>query len=240
MFAGRLRLLSVVPRSRWLSLAGGVSVAYVFVHLLPELAEAQESVAEVAARAVPVDRHVYVLSLAGLALFYGLECLTADSRGGRPGSKAGAGAFWLSIGSVAVYNGIVGYLLVARPQPGLRELILFTFALAVHFVANDFGLRQRHRDDYACLGRWLLAVAVLGGWAIALVVEPPEAAPDMLLAVLAGGVVLNTMKEELPEERREPASGPSPRVPPPTQLCCWSRSRRERATPSLSGPPWRL
>jgi hypothetical protein len=35
---GRLRFLDVIPRSTWLSLAGGISVAYVFVHLLPELA----------------------------------------------------------------------------------------------------------------------------------------------------------------------------------------------------------
>ena len=31
-----------MSRSRWLSLAGGVSVAYVFVHILPELAKGQD------------------------------------------------------------------------------------------------------------------------------------------------------------------------------------------------------
>jgi hypothetical protein len=35
------RFLEGTPRSVWLSVAGGVSVAYVFVHLFPELAEAQ-------------------------------------------------------------------------------------------------------------------------------------------------------------------------------------------------------
>ena len=44
LVAGRLRFLDVVPRSRWLSLAGGVSVAYVFVRLLPELSAGQEVV----------------------------------------------------------------------------------------------------------------------------------------------------------------------------------------------------
>ena len=33
-----LRFLEGTPRSVWLSVAGGVSVAYVFVHLMPELA----------------------------------------------------------------------------------------------------------------------------------------------------------------------------------------------------------
>ena len=44
LFASGLRFLDVVPRSRWLSAAAGISVAYVFVHLLPDLAEAQEAV----------------------------------------------------------------------------------------------------------------------------------------------------------------------------------------------------
>ncbi len=44
MFGGRMTFLRDVPRSAWLSAAGGVSVAYVFVHVLPELAESQETI----------------------------------------------------------------------------------------------------------------------------------------------------------------------------------------------------
>jgi hypothetical protein len=40
---GRLRFLDVIPRSTWLSLAGGISAAYVFFHLLPELAAGQRA-----------------------------------------------------------------------------------------------------------------------------------------------------------------------------------------------------
>ena len=48
LFAARLRFLDVFPRSRWLSAAGGIAVAYVFVHLLPDLAEEQETIREAA------------------------------------------------------------------------------------------------------------------------------------------------------------------------------------------------
>ncbi len=44
--AGKMRFLGGTPRSVWLSAAGGISVAYVFVHVLPDLAEAQAAVAE--------------------------------------------------------------------------------------------------------------------------------------------------------------------------------------------------
>ena len=40
--ASRFSLATAEPRSRWLSLAGGASVAYVFVHILPELKKGQD------------------------------------------------------------------------------------------------------------------------------------------------------------------------------------------------------
>ena len=48
LLIGKLRFLHAVPRSRWLSMAGGVAVAYIFLHVLPELAAHQERVAETA------------------------------------------------------------------------------------------------------------------------------------------------------------------------------------------------
>jgi hypothetical protein len=42
IITGKLRFLEGTPRSRWLSIAEGVSVAYVFIHLLPELGEREE------------------------------------------------------------------------------------------------------------------------------------------------------------------------------------------------------
>jgi len=40
------------------------------------------------------------------------------------------------------------------------------------------------------------------GWVVGLVVEVSEAATSTLFAFLAGGIVLNVLKEELPEERQ--------------------------------------
>ncbi len=43
LFSSNLRFLAVIPRSRWLSIAGGVAIAYIFVHLIPELNRGQAS-----------------------------------------------------------------------------------------------------------------------------------------------------------------------------------------------------
>ena len=42
---------------------------------------------------------------------------------------------------------------------------------------------------------------MLAGWAVGLLFDISEAALAVLFAFLAGGVVMNVLKEELPEER---------------------------------------
>jgi len=81
-------------------------------------------------------------------------------------------------------------------------LALYTLALAVHFVVNDFGLREHHKDAYDRTGRWVIAAAVLVGWLLGVITEIPERAIALVVAFIAGGVVLNVLKEELPGERR--------------------------------------
>lgn len=206
LYSGKLRFLSVIPRSRWLSLAGGVSVAYVFVHLLPELSERQEVFQELGGPVIGfVEHHVYLMALLGLAIFYGLERVVKESRQrshqlGRGGAVS-VPVFWMHITSFALYNALIGYLLVHREEPGIQNLFLFFVAMALHFMVNDYGLRQDHKDIYEKRGRWLLTAAIIVGWAIGAGTEIPDAAIAVLFAFLAGGIILNVLKEELPEER---------------------------------------
>ena len=158
IFIGRMAFLNVVPRSRWLSFAGGVAVAYVFLHVLPELATHRETYAEaLGAGADRAEAWVYVFALAGLAAFYGLERMAKSSRGRSRQRKSmdrvEAEIFWLHAGAFALYNLLVGYLLLHREEPGLRSLALFFVAMALHFVTSDLGLREDQREYYDRVGR---------------------------------------------------------------------------------------
>ena len=63
-FGGRLSFIGGIPRSIWLSAAGGASVAYIFLHLFPELSEGQEEIEEL--KMFDVARHQIKASIAGL------------------------------------------------------------------------------------------------------------------------------------------------------------------------------
>ncbi|MFN8556476.1 MAG: hypothetical protein U0531_03695 [Dehalococcoidia bacterium] len=206
LIAARLRFLDVVPRSRWLSAAGGIAVAYVFLHLLPELVVAQDAVSErVAGPLIYLENHVYLVALLGLAIFYGLERAARGARGRRRQEGAedrlSSGVFVLHLASFALYNTLIGYLLVHRVDQRPPALALFVVAMALHFVVTDFGLRDHYRQGYQRVGRWALMAAVLAGWTLGRLTAISEAALALLLAFLAGGVILNVLKEELPEEQ---------------------------------------
>ncbi len=99
--------------------------------------------------------------------------------------------FTLSVASFAVYNALAGYLLVHRAdEQGGVGLALFAAALGVHFVVNDFGLREQHKRRYHQAGRWLLSGSIVLGWLIGVLVEVSAASVALLLAFLAGGVIV--------------------------------------------------
>lgn len=205
IFAGRLHGLDRIPRNRWLSFGSGVSIAYVFVHLLPELEEGQAAFTTASSFVAFLDYHVYLIALTGFALFYGLERLAhrSQSRETVAGAKTmtSESVFWVHIGLFGLYNALIGYLLIHQPDSAPVEVALFALAMALHFLVNDYGLRHHHHAAYRRIGRWVLAAGVLVGWALGTAITFTEIVLAVPIAFVGGGILLNVIKEELPEKR---------------------------------------
>ena len=198
-FVGAVPQLRRRPRTPLLSVAGGISIAYVFVHLLPEIAEAQRAVEEEASGLLPaIETHAYVMALVGLAAFYGVESRAREERRADEGEPT-AVTFWLHMVTFGTYNVLIGEVLEAQARRGLQQAALYTLALGVHYVVNDRGLREHHPSRYHDLGRWLLAGLTVAGAVLGLLVDLREPVQGLLIALVAGGIVLNTVKEELPD-----------------------------------------
>ncbi|MBT2686979.1 hypothetical protein J7I93_02155 [Bacillus sp. ISL-47] len=197
-----MKFLTYIPRSRLLSAASGISVAYVFVHVLPELKEHQESIEGTGSTEIfrYLDSHVYIFAMLGLCAFYGIEKAVKHSRKGKEEQHT-AGSFWLHMSTFFIYNMLIGYLLVHGEFANLKEWLIYFFALSVHFISNDHGLRQSHKKIYDRYGRWILTLSILIGWSIGVLTEVSEKVIAFLFATLAGGVILNVLKEELPDDR---------------------------------------
>ena len=202
--AGRIRFINYIPRSRVLSAASGISVAYVFIHVLPELVSTSEHIARRIQGFIGfLEHHSLIMALIGFTAFYGLDRLALLSRQkDEDQRRIHIPAFWIHIGSFTVYNAIIGYILLNLEEDTLTNLAFYTVAVGVHFIVNDFSLRDHHEDAYQHLGRWIVSAGLLIGFVVGLVWTVPEWAIAVIYAFLAGGIVLNAIKEELPGEKQ--------------------------------------
>lgn len=207
--APRIRSLPFVPERATGSFAGGLAVAYVFLHLLPELAAGNEAIglalSDVLTETPLIDLGIFLVALAGFTAFYGLERL-ADRRTTRADgheSEPSPGIYRLHLASFMVYNGLITYTMALRLRTGVLFAALFTVAMGLHFVLTDRGLAERYPRQFSTRGRVLLAVALFLGWALSAALAPTSALLVALLtALLAGSILLNVFKEEIPSDRR--------------------------------------
>jgi hypothetical protein len=193
-------------RRRWLSVAAGIATAYVFVHLFPEMFEAQKvfTKATGGSRLPFAEQRVYTSALAGFILLYGLEHLVSTSRERRREERMTEGKgdliYLLHIGGFAIYGGLVSYLMVKEGERGLLFLILYFVAMFLHFLGADHSLRREHGRLYDRSGKWVLAGAVLTGWVVGSLSSIPDTVLATLQGFVGGGVVINSMIMELPKE----------------------------------------
>lgn len=206
IYAGQLRLIERVSERHWLSFGAGVSIAYVFVDVLPILSAGQATLAETTVTIQEkLKQPVYLVALIGLVAFYSLELLAKRSRAGNR-EKAredctSPGVFWVHTGIFALYNFLLGYLLREAEHHSLVGCALLYFVLMLHFTINDHALRSHHKALYDRFGRWLLALAVIGGYLLGTAYLLNEVSIAILWAFVAGGLILNVIKDELPQHR---------------------------------------
>jgi hypothetical protein len=207
LFGGRVHVTRS-PRAA-LSLGAGISTAYVFVHLLPELGEAGAVfVRETTRLSLPFpEMRIYMSALLGFLAFYGMEHMVAWSREQRSqeaqGAEQGHGGwiFFLHIGGFALYGALVSYLMVRGITEEPAPITLYAVAMGLHFVSLAHSLLREHGAAYTRVGRFVLAGAVLVGWASAVVMEIPKPTLITGLGLVYGGVVMNSMVMELPSEK---------------------------------------
>jgi len=190
-----------------LSFGAGVTIAYVFVHLLPELEAAREALVRDSARmALPFPAlRVYLAALIGFMFFYALGYVVTWTR--KPaGSEATPGEEnrlrrSIHIGAFLIYVWLVGYLAVRSLEEGTTPITLYAVALGLHFLSLDFTLFREYGPWYKRSARYAFALAPLAGWAVGIFVGFSQFFTAALLGFISGGIILNAIASELPKEQ---------------------------------------
>ena len=206
LVGGGLHPLRGVIRDRRsvVSFGAGMSAAYVFVHVMPELHGARSAVAEALYTPLPYEgMSTYFLALLGFLAFYALEHFSRHLRASGEGEEepTEGAAFRLHLGGFALYVWLMGYLLVRNLEETTVSTWLFALAIAFHFLALDHSLRSEYGTAYERRGRYVLAAMAPLGWAVGQLVALPILVLAMMVAFISGAVIVNSAIMELPKEK---------------------------------------
>lgn len=179
------------------SFSGGVAVAYVFVHMLPELADGELAFAGVTVPdAVPdlfVQSSLFLVALVGVVLFYAIDAKVED---GKNSTKT---VYLIHLILMGILSFIFAYTNPTRIELGPDFAILFTIVMSLHFVLSDRALARMHPEHFRRTDRWVLTIFLLVGLAMSYFAPPPnELFVAIPTAFLGGAVLLTVFREELP------------------------------------------
>ncbi|MEI7900638.1 MAG: hypothetical protein WCK89_10305 [bacterium] len=191
---------------RFLSFAAGIAVAYVFVDVMPSLGRMRDMVmsAPSAFQRFFPEYSVYLWAMAGFLLFYCLESMVVvvprDSEGHAEDSAATPSWLaWLHIGGFAAYAWMLSYIMVWKLHEPMA-LAIYAVAMGMHIFPIACNLSSHYPEVYNRQGAVVLALASLLGWVTGVAVDIPKPILVNLVAVVVGGVIVNTTITELPKE----------------------------------------
>ncbi len=199
LFGGRFYPMRMVSRGQRsiLSASAGISLAYVFVHLMPELAGARLTFVRSTSMPTQFDGMVvYVLGLVGFLVFFSLDHFSKKARAQAADGKVPD--FRFKVVGFAAYVCLVAYLLVDNLDNSALASTAYAVAMGVHFLTFDHGFREEPGTGYERRGHLLLAAAAPVGWGLGLMFALPQDVLALMLGFLSGGVIVNSMITELP------------------------------------------
>ena len=194
LLTGRVRLLKHDMNSPWLSASAGVAIGYVFIHLLPKLADMKYGLAG-DGRAGFVERQFFFFVMLGFLLFYKM---------GWASGAAHLPEHWRNIARWAHRSGFIGYSLMlgytvtAFKNPDIMAALLVTAILGFHLMGVDLHLRHARPETFDRQLRYLLAASVVVGWVLGITTDLSDSAVAVWTALLAGGMLMMVFREELP------------------------------------------
>lgn len=197
LIAPRVARMGDQTQLRLASIGGGVAVAYVFVQVMPELADGGRSLSDLQisdfAPTPIVESGLFLIALIGMLVIYSLD-VVADS--GRGSSRM---LYRVHMGVFALINAIYAYTMPSLLTTGVDYAVLFTLAIGAHTLLVDRTLARSHPDLFSHQDRWIGILGVIIGFAFAAVFPPvQELTLAVATALLGGGLLMTTFREELP------------------------------------------
>jgi zinc transporter ZupT len=189
-YSEMLKLPEGTKRYRVISFAAGISIAYLFLDLLPHTYEA----------ATHLKNFVFVFLLLGFVIFH-----LAEKNIYKHANREKLAKELKEVHSISFfcYYFIVGIVLCNKIQINLLEGSLFLIPIALHAALSTASLSQIHGDIRE--SRWAkitLSLSSLLGVIFVQLVPIPNILDNILVSIIAGILLYIIVKEFLPDKEK--------------------------------------
>ncbi|UCE42895.1 MAG: hypothetical protein JSV17_08075 [Candidatus Aminicenantes bacterium] len=189
-YSEKLKLPDGANRYRVISFAAGISIAYLFLNLLPHTYAAADH----------LKNFVFVFLLLGFVLFHLAEKFIykhADQK------KLARELKEVHSISFFFYYFMIGIVLYDKVLTSQLEGILFFIPIGLHASLSTASLSQIHGDIREGFGtKILLSLSTILGVIFALLVSVPNILDNILVSMIAGILLYIIVKEFLPEKEK--------------------------------------
>ncbi len=172
--------------------AGGIAVGYAALYLLPKIGDYAVSLGTSRPDLPELFQYrLYYFLLAGMVVYF---LVHRRRTAGRTLPTALSGAVFL------LYGFMTGSVLEEIPRPGYFPYLLAGGAMCLHFLGICHQLRERNTASFDRYMRWMLAASTLMGWAAGTLDLLSKGAVAVIVAFLGGGILVNVLRDEWPEQ----------------------------------------
>lgn len=200
LLAGRFHDVVGPGRSPVHSFFAGITTAYLFLKLLPELGAPGAIVGDDPSESQ--RRLAYAIALLGFVVFYAAEVWAHQgASGSATRNRERRRTYGLMLVTFALFNAGLAFLLpqqVATYGPWLTGT--YVVAIGVHLLALDHAIAEVHGGRYGIRERVIHSGGLIAGFVVAITLGPGawDMAAQPLVAFLAGAIALQIFREEIP------------------------------------------
>jgi hypothetical protein len=194
----QLKRITWITQGQLISFAAGVTAAYVFLHMLPELVESRDNLRNILNGhgwdQQMIDLFVYFLALMGFEVYYLLSYMGDRAKWREDGSVNTL--FKYAIGFYFIYNFLITYTLLLRIETGVVYAILFSLAIGLHFILTDRQMRRTYPHLFTLQFRIILLIALVVGFLASLFFPMSAFITSLFIAFLSGAILCVSFTEQ--------------------------------------------
>mgnify|MGYP000217416860 CR=1 FL=1 len=204
MLCGKKKWWDFFEAHGWISFSAGASVAYVFIHVFPDISILQQQF-----RGIPSHEYngrffsqpLYLTALAGICLPYLIDTLELNytNNDKKCHKQVHQSIFGVRKLFYTLYNMMLAYMIMNRHGEGVLNMNIIVIVLAMHFIVINANFKEMYNDLFKRYIRWFAVLGLIFGGILGKTVTVPDFIVAYIFSLLGGVITYTALKEELPK-----------------------------------------